>query len=402
MTATTAEAAAANSHIWHLLTGEYPPQPGGISDYTALVAAALAGLGDEVHIWTTPTAGEALDTPGVTVHRSGGSWSSADLRRLDAELDQFPAPRRLVVQYTPNAWCHRGMNIGFCRWLRGRRRRGDEVRLMFHEVRYHMEPVDRPIRRVLVVVHTWMARILLEAATHVYASVPGWIAMLRALAPRSTVPMAWSPVPSTVPAFDDPPGVAEIRRRHAPRGELVIGTFATFREPTRVVLAAVFPALLLANPGRVGLLIGRNGPAFARRLIADHPELAGRLFATGGLPPEDIARHLQACDVLIQADPGGLCTKQTTTMAGMVQGRAIVAGTGHITESVWSEERCVALAPSARPADLIAAVESCLADPVERARLGATARETYAKHFSIERTVEILTAARAAGGVKQA
>jgi glycosyltransferase involved in cell wall biosynthesis len=265
---------------------------------------------------------------------------------------------------------------------------------MFHEVRYHMEPVDRPIRRVLVVVHTWMARILLKAATHVYASVPGWVAMLRTLAPRSAPPIVWSPIPSTIPAVDDPVGVAETRQRYASRGEAVIGTFATFREPTCAILAVVFPSLL-AHPDRVVLLIGRNGPAFAERLIANHPELASRLFATGMLPPDEIARHLQACDVLIQADPGGLCTKQTTTMAGMVQGRAIVAGVGHNTEPVWAEERCVALALSAQPSDLIASIESCLADPAERARLGAAARETYARHFSIGRTVEILTGVRA-------
>jgi glycosyltransferase involved in cell wall biosynthesis len=376
---------------WHILTGEYPPQPGGISDYTALVAAALAGLGDEVHVWTTAAAGETPTPPGVTVHRSAGTWSSADLRRLNAELDRFTAPRCLVVQYTPNAWGHRGMNIGFCRWLRGRRRRGDEVRLMFHEVRYHMEPRDRPIRRLLVVVHTWMARILMGAATHVYASVPGWATMLRALAPRSAPPILWSPVPSNMPAVDDPLGVAEARRRYATRGMAMIGTFATFRESTRAALAAVFPPLLRAHPDRVGLLIGRNGPAFAERLIADHPELAGRLFATGGLSPDDISRHLQACDVLFQADPGGVCTKQGTTMAGMLQGRAIVGGAGHNTEPVWAEERCVALAPSSQPADLVAAVESCLADPAERARLGAAARAAYARHFSIERTVEVLT-----------
>jgi glycosyltransferase involved in cell wall biosynthesis len=402
MTLTGSETAEARgqsgSRVWHFLTGEYPPQPGGISDYTELVATALARLGDQVHVWTTATLAETTTPPGVTVHRSAGAWSSADLRRLDAELDRFAAPRCLVVQYTPNAWGHRGMNIGFCRWLHRRRRRGDEVRLMFHEVRYHMEPRDRPIRRVLVVAHNWMARILMKAATHVYVSVPGWTTMLRALAPRSAPTIAWSPVPSNVPAVDDPEGVAGTRRRYAPGSMAVIGTFATFRESTRTALAAVFPPLLRAHADRVGLLIGRNGPAFAEGLIADHPELAGRLFATGGLPPDDIARHLQACDVLIQADPGGVCTKQGTTMAGMLQGRAIVAGIGHNTEPVWSEERCVALAPSVRAADLIAAVESCLADPVERARLGSAAHAAYAKHFSIERTVEVLTGVRAASG----
>jgi len=60
-------------------------------------------------------------------------------------------------------------------------------------------------------------------------------------------------------------------------------------------------------------------------------------------------------------------------MAGLSQGQALVVGAGRLTEPVWSEERCVALAPSPSPADLIQAAESCLADPAERARLGEAA-----------------------------
>ena len=36
---------------WHLVTSEYPPDIGGVSDYTAQLARALAGAGDEVHVW---------------------------------------------------------------------------------------------------------------------------------------------------------------------------------------------------------------------------------------------------------------------------------------------------------------------------------------------------------------
>ena len=36
---------------WHILTGEYPPQPGGVSDYTRMVAEGLAAAGDEVVVW---------------------------------------------------------------------------------------------------------------------------------------------------------------------------------------------------------------------------------------------------------------------------------------------------------------------------------------------------------------
>ena len=36
--------------IWAIITGEYPPDPGGVSDYTYLVATHLADAGDEVHV----------------------------------------------------------------------------------------------------------------------------------------------------------------------------------------------------------------------------------------------------------------------------------------------------------------------------------------------------------------
>ena len=41
---------------WHILTCEYPPQTGGVSDYTFLVANGLASH-DEVHVWC-PSVGE--------------------------------------------------------------------------------------------------------------------------------------------------------------------------------------------------------------------------------------------------------------------------------------------------------------------------------------------------------
>ena len=42
---------------WHIITGEYPPAPGGVSDYTEAVAAGLAAAGDEVHVWCPAASG---------------------------------------------------------------------------------------------------------------------------------------------------------------------------------------------------------------------------------------------------------------------------------------------------------------------------------------------------------
>ena len=121
----------AEKNCWHILSGEYPPQPGGVSDYTAGLAEGLAKDGAEVHVWVPPASGTAPAVEGVVVHHEAGRWSPADLERLGLALDAFPAPRRLLVQYTPNAWGYRGMNLGFCRWLVGRHAKGDDVRPMF-------------------------------------------------------------------------------------------------------------------------------------------------------------------------------------------------------------------------------------------------------------------------------
>ena len=40
---------------WHLITCEYPPRTGGVSDYTRLVAEGLSEAGDEVHVWCPPS-----------------------------------------------------------------------------------------------------------------------------------------------------------------------------------------------------------------------------------------------------------------------------------------------------------------------------------------------------------
>src|SRR6185503_16674955 len=102
---------------WHLITSEYPPQIGGVSDYTYLVGSALAAAGDEVHVWCPPSDGETPASQGVAVHREFGRFAPADLSRAGRLLDQFPAPRRLLVQWVPHGYGYRSMNIAFCLWL---------------------------------------------------------------------------------------------------------------------------------------------------------------------------------------------------------------------------------------------------------------------------------------------
>ena len=87
---------------WHLLTCEYPPDIGGVSAYTGQLARALAAAGDDVHVWCSGD--PRLAQVGVTVHAALGSWSPRDLRRVNAQLDACPGPRRLLVQCVPHGF----------------------------------------------------------------------------------------------------------------------------------------------------------------------------------------------------------------------------------------------------------------------------------------------------------
>ena len=117
---------------WHIITGEYPPVIGGVSDYSQVVAEGLAATGDDVHVWCPPLPGSAAPN-GVTVHPMLGHISRRDLRAVDLLLDRFPPPRRLLLQWVPQGFGYRSLNVGFCLWLRRRARRGDHVEIMVHE-----------------------------------------------------------------------------------------------------------------------------------------------------------------------------------------------------------------------------------------------------------------------------
>jgi glycosyltransferase involved in cell wall biosynthesis len=382
------------SPVWHVVTGEYPPHVGGVGDYTALLAEGLAAAGGMVHVWTTPAGnwpGLTPDVSGVTVHRDLTSWSPRELRRLGSALDTFPAPRRVVVQHAPNVWGYKGLNLGFCRWVAGRKRLGDEVRVMFHEVAFPWEPRGHPKLWLLAAGQRWMARVLARGATHVDVSIPSWAAMLRACVPGDRRDYGVRPVPSNIPVIDDPASVAAARRRVAPTGELVVGSFGSFGDRVAAPLVEVLPRLLRGRPDRVGLLIGHKGDRVAARVAEAHPELADRLVATGSLSASEASRYLQICDIMLQPYPDGVSGRRGSLMAALGHGIPTATNAAWNTEAYWSESGGVALAPSPG-AELVAAAEGLIADPERRRLVGAAGRDLHDRRFVIGRTVEAILA----------
>ena len=118
---------------WRIITGEYPPQPGGVSDYTRLVACGLVAAGDDVEIFAPQCSGREAGDPGVTIHRLPGHFGPRGIAALARALGRGDQAR-LLVQYVPHAFGLRAMNLPFCAWLYAHARRTGGADVMFHEV----------------------------------------------------------------------------------------------------------------------------------------------------------------------------------------------------------------------------------------------------------------------------
>jgi glycosyltransferase involved in cell wall biosynthesis len=380
-----------NSTEWHLITSEYPPLPGGVSDYTRLIAEGLAAAGDSVHVWCPHASGEFKESEGITVHRELGAMKPTDWRRVGRLLERFPAPRRLLVQWVPHGYGYRSMNLPFCVWLWKRARvSGDDVELMVHEPFLQFGEGNWKQNGVAAV-HRLMTTMLLNAARRVWLSIPAWEQLLRPFALGRRVRFDWLPVASTIPLIDDAAGTDALRDRLAPGGARVVGHFGTYGKHLTELLLAALPALMSdALDQGLLLLIGRGSVVARERLVREFPELAQRVYATGALCAEDLSRHVRACDLMVQPFPDGVSSRRTSAMVGLSHGRPIVTTSGPLTESFWSSCGAVILAPVGDVAALVSAARRLLEDEKARACMSAAASSLYRERFDVRNTVAAL------------
>jgi glycosyltransferase involved in cell wall biosynthesis len=375
---------------WHLIASEYPPQMGGVSDYTHSLAAGLTGQGDEVHVWCPPCDTKLAETNGAMVHRELGAFSPADLRHVGNSLDRFPAPRRILVQWVPHGYGYRTMNVGFCWWLWKRAVRSrDDVELMVHEP-------NLPFRagawrqNAAALVHRLMMVLLLHAANRVWLSIPGWERRLRPYTLGRRLQFQWLPIPSNVPTLDDLAGAQEVRRRYAGDNRVLIGHFGTYGTPVTDLLKPIVLALARDSADQMILLMGQRSEQFRQELVQIDPRLGNLVQATGTLPAAQLSCHLAACDLLIQPYPDGVSTRRTSVMAGLSHGKPAVTTTGEFTEPLWSETGAVVLAPAGDTDAFVNGVRRFRADASERERAGQLARALYMERFDLTHTIVAL------------
>jgi glycosyltransferase involved in cell wall biosynthesis len=374
----------------HLITCEFPPQAGGVSDYSYLVAEQLSHGETEVHVWCPRAQREAASSPS-TVHRSLGSFYPVDLWRAGRQLNSFPGPRHLLVQWVPHGYGLKAANIPFAAWLWLRAAwHRDRVDVMVHEayVDFHRQWK----RFCAAAAQRIMMLLVMRAAQRVWLAIPALEARVRPYAVGRNLTFRWLPVPSNIPVAAQPARAARLRQQYLGRCEFLVGHFGTYGQSITGILE---PALLavLQNHDTAVLLMGRGSIEFRQKLVGRLGGDGDRVHAAGPLEASDLSPHLDACDVMLQPYPDGITTRRGTAMAALAHGRPIVTTLGIMSENFWQSSGAIAAVPAGNSSALAEAVSVLLSDARARQLVGARARRLYQDRFDVRHTVAALSTA---------
>jgi glycosyltransferase involved in cell wall biosynthesis len=377
---------------WTILSCEYPPHCGGVGDYTAQVARALAVCGDHVTVVCPPQPNAPVVQSGVDVVVLPDAYGRTSRRLIADRLADRPAT--VLVQYVPTGFGLKGANIPWCRWLAALSRQHPDVRVMFHEpyFTYGWKPLHQS---PLSMAQRMMARLLLTVGKTTYISTDSWRAALLPYAPdRRQHAFVTLPIPSSVPRCDRSELVSERRRALIGSGGALIGHFGTYGTHVAPMLREVMLQLLSEDASVTMVCIGNGSDGFAADLIAARPDFSGRLHSTGRLAPMDTAAAIAACDLFLQPYPDGVTTRRTSVMAALHNSRAVVTTTGPLTESLWAETGAVMATGAGDTPAMVAAARLLLARPTDLQALAARGDDTYRRRFALVHTIEALRRAR--------
>ena len=371
-----------------LISGEYPPDQGGVGDFTHELGRALTELGHHVVVVTgrhrmakgdpdpNSTAGD-LEVHRVIERWGWGCWSRLMAVAKDLHLDV------LNVQYQAAAY---GMHPAIT-FLPPHRDRPPIV-VTFHDLKVpYLFPKAGRLR-------WWVVRGLARRANATIVTNEEDYRQVETEMPVSRLSLI--PIGSNIPVAP-PMGydrVTERARWGVGPDDLLLGYFGFLNESKggeelMRVLASLVDRGLSAQLLMIGGRVGSSDPSnrdYAERVdrLITSLGLAGRVHWSGYGLPEMVSAGLLAVDVCVLPYRDGVSFRRGTLHACLTHGRAIVTTRPAVPLPQVRDGENMLLAKPRDPTGLTEAVMRVTNDPGLRARLEEGAR-TLAAEFTWER-----------------
>ncbi len=382
-----------------LITGEYPPDRGGVGDFTNHLGQSLAAFGHQVHVITSPSPSnrEATQLPEgatgsnhVSVHRVVRNWGFRCWKRI-LEVSRNLELDALDIQYQAAAYAMRP-TINFVPPRAWR----PAAAVTFHDLKVpYLFPKAGPLR-------PWVVHLLARRSDGVIVTNRQDQISLEALNPppanMTRIPIG-SNIPSQLPRGYDRD--AERARWGLGPEDILLGYFGFFNESKggEVLIEALdllvregLPAHLLKVGGRTGSS-DRTNRDYAERVdaLVIRRGLENRVHRTGYVSPKQVSSSLGAVDVCVLPYRDGVSFRRGSLLACLAHGRPVVTTHPIISLPAVKDGENMLLVKPDDPIELAQAARSLVANPRLRTQLEAGAR-ALAAHFSWDRIAERTTA----------
>jgi glycosyltransferase involved in cell wall biosynthesis len=350
------------------ISGEFPPQVGGVGDYTYQVARALDQQKKNVTILTRQTKREAVIEGGISLNIVPViSQANLDFRTVFRLLNYFGKNRFETVfyQYVPQMYGYAGINLlsGLVP-LVARLAGIKKVVTVFHEV--STRPKDSPNRlkgTVMWAFQSLQATLLALTSQHLITNNPENGERLNRLlrnfgqSKRCEVLPVGSNIPLTKFARTNRDTLRESVGVAPHQTLLVIFSPFTIGKDLETCLQA-----LKQLPGAKLLCIGgKADKTLASTLIQKAKVLGVQAqlhLISGPLAGETVSAWLQACDIYLHPGDGGASGRSTALAAAMQHALPVVAYCGAETDSSFRDGENICLIPPKEVKAMVKAIEN--------------------------------------------
>jgi glycosyltransferase involved in cell wall biosynthesis len=367
------------------ITGEYPPQPGGVGAYTAELGQALAAQGIQVSVLTS----QKVDLPtiaplnGVAVYPVIRRWDWRIWRAVP-EWTAKLAVDWVHVQYQTAAFAmHPAINLAPGWWRKTNRAVARHVRKAKIAWTYHDLLVPYLFPKAGARLRRWITERPAFTSDQVIVTNEGDYQQLN----NRVANLAKIPIGSNIEGRLLT--AAERQQRRQQRGysenDLVIGYFGFLnRSKGGHTLARTLHQLVQAGRNAhllmIGERVGASDPTNHQYLqeiegLTTDLALAERVQWTGHQVATEVSADLVACDLLLLPYVDGASLRRGTLMAGLAHGCAIVTTTPQAPLPELVDNRDLLFVPAEDASAAAQAVARIDDDPMLAASLRTMARE---------------------------